>query len=170
MHKRLKKVIHPNRYFIWAVVLIILAGSALAAYIYISNYSFDREFIFNQTIVKRTYSDAANGFLFRYPAAWVLERDNSGDMVFENPENSAESITLAVRTISEEQQIRSTFRVISEEDSARPDGSRFAIISARPLSGGAVFKVAIIKVNGKLFYFYGQSAQFEQIINSFQLI
>lgn len=170
MHKLLKKIIHPNRYLIWAVAAVVISGAALASYIYISSYSFERQFVFEQATAKRTYSDRADGFLFRYPAAWVLEKDNSGNIIFENPSDSSESITLAVRAISDEQQIRSSFKVISEEDSARPNGVRMAMISARPNAGGAVFKVALVKVNGKLFYFYGQSSLFEQIINTFQVI
>lgn len=170
IHKRLKKVIHPNRYLFWAVAAVVILGAALAAYIYITNYSFERQFVFEQVSAKRTYSDASNGFSFRYPAKWVLEKDNSGNVIFENPSDASESITLSVRAISDEQQIRSTFKVISEEDSARPNGVRMAIISARPTGGGAAFKAALVKVNGKLFYFYGQSSLFEQIINTFQVI
>lgn len=169
MHHKLKKVIHPNRYFIWALFLILISGSALTAYIIWSSYGFDREFVFNDITARRVFTDRQLGYSARYPGNWVLERDHSGNMIFEDPNNAAESITVYPGDAGLESAIRKTLNIKSERDVAKGNMLIDTIQAAGPKGSGQIFNVAFITSGSKFFYISGYSSLFDQFINNFKV-
>ena len=162
----LKKTVHPNRYFIWALFLILIAGSALAGYIIISSYSFDRNFIFSDITSRKVFTDLQKGYSARYPGNWVLERDQNGNMVFDNPRNIAESITVYSGEQGSAAALRKSLKITAERNIAR-DNLKIDLISA--LSGKNQLNVALISSNTKFFYLEGYSPTFEEFVNNFRV-
>lgn len=167
MHKHLKRVIHPNRYFIWALIYIILTGIGLVVFIYVSSVNLQSDSAFSDIKSKRTYIDKKLGFSVKYPGAWVLDHDPSGNIVFENPKDNSETITVTVGSLDLERVIRHSVDVRQETDFQMP-GYHVAIIKAGSAKDGSLFDLAIITTDEKLYYISGHSLEFIGFVNNFK--
>lgn len=161
------KVLHPNRYFIWAVFVILFIFAALISYIYISTLQMDNESVFSQTISRRNYTNSALGFAVKYPNSWTLENTVTGGIVFENPADIEENITVVSGSLGLETQIRKALVQRHEIDYQKP-GYSVAIIKADSGKNSSNFDAAIIKTPRKLFYISGRSAYFQGFVNNFK--
>jgi hypothetical protein len=168
LHHKLKKVIHPNRYFIWALFLLLISAVSLASYIMVTAYSFDRSFVFADIATRKVFTDHQAAYSVRYPNNWVLERGTGGNMTFENPENSKESITISPGALDIEPIIKNSLHIQVERNIARDNLKIDFIQSGDSKQGDEVFNVAIIKTPQKLFYVSGYSPVFEQFVNNFR--
>ncbi len=169
LHHKLKKVIHPNRYFIWALAAIVIVALALLAYILRSSISFDQSFVFSEIYSKRVYTDAKNNFSLRYPGSWQLERDSSGNVIFENPGNLRENVTVSAISADNEKLVRSAFKIISERHIARANLKIDLIIAKILKDGAGQTNLAFIRGPDREFYLFGDSPLFESFVNNFRV-
>ncbi len=167
MHKKLLKVLHPNRYFIWALAYLIIFVFALLAYIYISAIDQDNQSVFSELKSRRVYTDSQLGFSVKYPSSWNLERDQRANIAFENSDNKQESITVTATTLEMASVIRSAVNIRQETDYQR-SGYTVAIIKAGNAKGQDLLDLALISTAKKLFYISGHSSQFTQFVNNFK--
>src|ERR1700690_4194352 len=120
IHKHLKKILHPNRWFIWAIVVTVIASAALFFYIVISGLNDQANQQFSNLTPRMVFSDQTFGFSVIYPRGWVLERDtdNHKSVVFENLGSTPESITVSKISASDAVKIKDSLKLmgISNED------------------------------------------------------
>ncbi len=161
-----KKVIHPNRWFIWAVVLILISGFSLLAFIKWSSLHIDSDSAFAELRPKKIYTDAS-GYTVRYPNSWIIEKDSSGNTVFENPDNNSESLTITVTTLGTESIIRHSLAITYEKDIAK-DNLQIALIKAKDSNDGSSIDAAIITSEKKLYYISGHSSMLESFARNFK--
>src|SRR5579864_8082624 len=119
--KKFKKVIHPNRHFIWAISVLVISGLALSAFIYITSSQEDFSSVFPFLLQRKTFISASQHYAVSYPKNWQLEKDQSGNVIFENPDNANESISVALTSPDMEGVIRSAIQVQSERDFTTAD-------------------------------------------------
>jgi hypothetical protein len=167
MHKKLKHVIHPNRYFIWTIILMAIIVGLLQVAIYSTILSFNNLSVFAELKTKRTYVDVKSGFSVRYPRDWQIEKDGSGNVVFENPANLQESLSVTSATLDTEGIIRHSISVKTEKDIAK-ENLKIALIKAGSTKDGSDIDIAIIKTSKKLFYISGHSNLLETFARNFK--
>jgi hypothetical protein len=167
MHKKLKKVIHPNRYFIWTLVLVVLIGASLIAFINWSVINMENQSFFSDLKTKKVYTSKLGSYSVKYPAGWQIELDQSGNTIFENPSDPAESLTVTTAALSMEGVIRHSIDIKSERNIAK-DNMKIAIIKAGSAKDGSDLDVAIIKTATKLYYISGHSARLENFARNFK--
>ncbi len=166
MHQNFKKILHPNRYFIWALFALVFSGAALLAYISISGYYFDRDFVFAELKTNKLFLDQQFDYSARYPHSWQLERDEVGNIIFENPANLSESLVVVPLNLKDETAVRKALKIIKENNIARAD-IQIAIIKANIDS--EPYDVALIKDSSHFFYIHGHSAYLERFAKNFNI-
>jgi hypothetical protein len=167
IHKKLKKVIHPNRYFIWTLVLVVLIGVSLVAFINWSSLNIQNESFFSELQTKKIYTNNKEGYVVRYPAGWQIELDQSGNTIFENPNDPKESLTVTTAALSMEGVIRHSINIKSERNIAK-DNMKIALIKAGSEKDNSDLDVAIIKTSSKLYYISGHSSWLESFARNFK--
>lgn len=165
---RYKRVLHPNRYFIYAIVLLLVSTGLLLSFIYISTLRFNTDSEFSSLKTKKIYTDKQSGYTVRYPNSWQIERDQSGNVVFENPDNEQESLTVTPASLEMEGVIRHSINIRSEKDLAKDD-TKIALIKAGTANNDQDLDVAIIKNDQKLFYVSGHSSALEIFARNFKI-
>lgn len=168
MHQKLKEILHPNRYFIWAIFALLFSGAALLAYISISGYYFDRDFVFAELKTNKLFLDQQFNYSARYPYDWQLERDGLGNIIFENPADLSESLVVVPLKLKDETAVRKALKISKENNIARGD-IQIAIIKARIDTDPDLYDVALIKDSARLFYIYGHSARLERFAKNFNI-
>jgi len=166
--KKFNRVLHPNRHFVWAIVLLVLSAAALTAYLYIAGLSEDAGAVYPSMISRKLYVDHSQGYLAYYPQAWVLEKEASGDIIFENPSDSTESITVSLADLKFEKVIRASVDSKSEFDYQRQDYQVSIITPADSKDNGSELDVALVKTPTKLFYISGHSQHFTSFVHNFK--
>lgn len=167
MKQKLTQILHPNRYFIWTIIFLVVFGPALIAYIHITTIELSNQSVFSDHNSKRTYTDRQMGFTVKYPGNWILERDSGGNVIFENPENTEEAIIVASASLDMEGIIRHSIEVEQETD-VEHDGYEVSIIKATSIKDGTNLDVALVKTSKKLFYISGHSPSFVSFVNNFK--
>ncbi len=165
-HKRWSRVLHPNRYFIWAIAYIVVSFLALLSYIYVSSINLDNQSVFSQQ-TRKTYTNSKQGFTVKYPMTWELDNDPSGNIVFQNPNNIQESITVTEANLNMETIIRHSMTIVQETSYDKP-GYSVSTIKAERAKDGSHFDVAIVKTSKHLFYISGISDSFQAFVNNFE--
>ncbi len=168
MHQNLKKILHPNRYFIWAIFALLFSGAALLAYISISGYYFDKDFVFAELKTNKLFLDQQFNYSARYPHDWQLERDGLGNIIFENPADLSESLVVVPLKLKDETAVRKALKISKENNIARGD-IQIAIIKARIDTDPDLYDVALVKDSSHLFYIYGHSAYLERFAKNFNI-
>ncbi|MHB8871779.1 MAG: hypothetical protein ACYC5G_04965 [Candidatus Doudnabacteria bacterium] len=168
MHHQLKKVLHPNRYFIWAIFALVFSGAALLSYIYISGYYFDRDFVFAELKTNKLFLDNQFNYSARYPHNWQLERDEVGNIVFENPDNLSESLVVVPLKAKDETAVRKALRIVKENNTARGD-IKIAIIKGSIDKDPEIYDIALITDGKGLFYIYGHSSWISRFVRNFNI-
>lgn len=165
--KKFNKILHPNRHFIWALVLLTLSGAVLSAYIYVSAAQEDSDAIFPSLVSRRVFVDQQAGYAVKYPQTWQLEKDQRGNTVFDDPARPSDSITVAQTELKFEPVIRSTLNVSNEFDYVR-SGVQYSVISSSSKDQTPDIDVAFVKSGGKMFYISGRSKNFEAFVRNFK--
>ncbi|MDB4940001.1 MAG: hypothetical protein JWO40_426 [Candidatus Doudnabacteria bacterium] len=168
MHKNLKKIVHPNRYFIWTIFLISIVAAGLISFIIISGINLDNQNVFSELKTKKIYIDNQAGYSVRYPNNWQIERDQNGNTVFENPQSTQENLTVTSAGLDLENVIRHSIKITTEKDIAK-DNLKIAIIKAASAKDGSDLDIAIIKNQDKLFYISGYSPTIEVFARNFKV-
>ncbi len=167
MPQKKNKVLFKNRYLGWFLALAAIAGIGLVFYILISSQNQGSEFIFPSLKKEKTFIDYKDKFYQRYPADWQLEQDNSGAIVFENPQNPSESVSIEPASYRAEQEVRASLKISNETDFARGGNSYATFIGTAPKSG-LKENIAFIKTSqGRYFYVSGNSKDFNSFVLNF---
>ncbi len=97
------------RWFIWCLVFLILAGTSLWAYTYITglnietNNTFILDTVRKKTASWKTYTNEKYNYKIKYPKYWIVESDkNSKNVVINNIEESENSVIIDVYSSQEE--------------------------------------------------------------------
>ena len=170
IHKHLKKILHPNRWFIWAIVIAVIASAALFFYIVISGLNDQASQQFSNLTPRMVFSDQALGFSVLYPRGWVLERDtdNHKSVVFENLGGIPESITVSKISAADAIKIKTSLKPmgISAEDNYSQNNIIIDYFHVGTNSKNS-FDAAIIKTLNNYYYVNGSSLYFQKFLNNF---
>jgi hypothetical protein len=162
--KKFNKTIHPNRYFIWAICLLFIAGLALISFIYVTSSQENSSSVFSALAKRKIFINQQQKYTATYPASWQLEKDQSGNTIFENPADSTEAISVSVWSLDVEGIIRHSINIKSERDFTEKDGRQIALIKAISAKDGSLIDAGIVKNSSTLYYISGQSAYFESFV------
>jgi|GEM_PF-3474100 len=165
--RKFNRVLHPNRHFIWAIVLIVLSGTALCAYILISSYKDDYGSVSAPLTQRHVFVDQGDGYSAFYPQDWQLEKDRAGSIIFENPSDPGENITVAVTFLKYEKVIRNSLNILNESDFSRGN-TQYAVITTGTKGGVADIDVALVKTATRLYYISGHSDFFREFVGGFK--
>lgn len=168
------RVIHPNRWFIWALVFLLIASFALMFVIKSYLLELEQEVIEQQTLslpISKTYSSPALGISVRYPFSWQIEVDPLEARVFtlQNPNDFGENITFAVTDPKYESLIRSNLKIAKEEKIMIADVSGTWLEGA-DINDSATSDVVLFEHSGSLYYIGGQAKNFEGIVKSIRFL
>jgi len=174
--------IHRNRWFFWAVSIIIMATLILLYLIIEAGKDFDQLAQGPLEPASEISSDPlylgwksvrsrAIGVAVKYPPTWVLEiepEEQSSINLF-NPQDYSESITISAKKAEFENILRSALD-ISAEKKIIVDGVEGSWLASGDDSDGATSNIVLIKHSGKLFYFAGSATAFEKVLKSLKFI
>src|SRR3989338_2032500 len=113
------RIIHKNRWFFWAIAILLIAGLTLVFLIFKDSAYYEelaREFAQYNVNNWRTYRSETLGISVRYPSSWQIEIDpgDAKTVYFENSKNFGENISVSVRYLGMERVIRNSLKVASE--------------------------------------------------------
>ena len=177
------RVIHPNRWFFWAIAVIVIGGLIV---LYFINQATVQD-IENDTETQaspigteqssdpsyfgwRAYTSETLGISVKYPPTWQIDIDptDSKTVFLENPENFSENVALSIRGTEMESVIRSSLNFQSETR-YMIDGASASWLKSSS-SDPATQNVVLVKLGGKLYYIAGQAQAFEKIISSIRFL
>ncbi len=171
LRHHLTRVIHPNRHFIYAIIFSLAAALLLLSYIVITSIRFDtnNNVLITSAPTRPVYTDSVLGYSVHYPAGWLLEKDDSGNTVFENPHVITESITVTSSSADNAKLIKHGL-TIKQETTYTINGFEIdRMIASTAKGNGGDMDVAILIQGKKLFYVSGHSGMFDGFINSIKL-
>jgi len=166
-----KKVLHPNRYFIWAIIVIVLGLGSLIAFINISSINDSSAQLYSDLVPHNTYSNQQLGFGVSYPNGWVIDSGSQDTSVisFDNPNDPNESISISSSTLASVAKFKKSSKVDSATSSER-NGMQITIYEISSPEGAQPLKIAVIESTQKAYYISGQSASFMNFVNSFKTL
>src|SRR3989344_3046875 len=108
------RVIHPNRWFIWTLILLLIANFILLFFIEKALLEFEQDALetsISYTGNWKTYRSDILGFSVTYPPSWQIEIDplEEAALMLQNPDNFGENISISVTTPDLESVIRDSF-------------------------------------------------------------
>jgi hypothetical protein len=165
--KILTKIIHPNRWFVWAIVIIVVILGGLFAYISISSLDDSASQVYAPLpqIKTLTYSNGILGFALQYPNGWVIDSSSSTSMTFDNPSDDSESITIAKTTTAAISKLEKSPNVISK-DIYQNNGFQITVLNIKNPKSKSSIEVGIVQSAKSVFIVTGNSKQFSAILNS----
>ena len=112
----LVRVIHPNRYFIWAIVALVGSAAVLFAYIKIT----DITAVLNDQVTAvhtggKQFFDSTLGFKLMYPPDWQIEMGDNA-VTFDDPVNTNNSVTITKESLSEAAYFKKSLKAVKEND------------------------------------------------------
>jgi hypothetical protein len=164
-----KRVLHPNRYFIWAIIVIILGLGSLIAFIEISSINDSSSQIYSDLVPHNIYNNQKLGFSVGYPNGWVIDSGSQDASVisFDNPNDPNESISISSSTLASVAKFKKSSKIDSATSSER-NGMQITIYEISSPEGTQPLKIAVIESAKKAYYISGQSASFMRFVNSFK--
>ena len=167
------RIIHPNRWFFWAIALTIMAALFLLWNIQEAEYEFEDQALAEmEPNLWKTYASQALGLSVRYPPSWQIEFDPRQDgqsFSLENAKNFSESIVFQITELNLEPVLRSSLKISSEKTSII-DGENAQWIYGKAGNDPATSNVIILQHKGKLYYMAGSARNFETIVHSIKFI
>lgn len=165
MAKRKRKfhkiVIHPNRYLVWAVAVMLIVAASLTSYIYISSLGFDD--LLNQPDVNYWHTYKTSEFSMRYPADWLI--DSGIDYVGFGDKQSDKFLVYTYNPPNDP-----AYEAYAKLPSARHiniDGV-LGIRVTDPNSTGS--RIAFVKTSDTLYEFRGQTKYFDNIMDTVRFL
>ena len=161
----LMTVLHPNRYFIYAIIFAFVAGGMLLAYINLSNINEQNQSAFVPiTPQTKSYVNSDIGFELQYPVTWQIELGTGPQsIVFENPQNLSEAVTVTKFPIQAQTMLVKSLHADTEAD-ATINGNTIMEFT------GTTTNTAIVTSGSNLFYFDGLTQSTMSLLNSFHTI
>lgn len=167
------RVLHPNRWFFWAVALLLIAGLFLLVKIYDARLEFEEfasQFAIDSLSYWKTFRSRHLGISIQYPADWQIEIDpETGAVSFENPKNFNENIAIYVVKPALEPAIRNTLSIAEERDIVL-DGAAGKWLLSKNNYDPATSNVILIKRGESLYYIAGNAKAFEKILGSIKFL
>jgi hypothetical protein len=161
------KVLHPNRWFIWAIVAIVVILGGLFAYISISSLDQSNSQVYTPLpqIRTLTYSNGVLGFALQYPNGWVIDNSSSTSITFDNPNDNSESITIAKTTTAAISKLEKSATIISK-NIYQNNGFQITVLNIKSTKSNPSIEVGIVQSAKSAFIVTGNSEQFSTILNS----
>lgn len=167
------RVIHPNRWFIWTLVLLIVASFMLLFLIQSYLLELEREILESNSVSissSKTYRSLSLGLLVKYPRSWQVEVSQfEPSFSLQNPDDFNENIVFQIGDLKLESVIRDSINIDSEKD---------IVIDQRPgkwifgadKRDSATSNLVLLRKADKLYYIGGQARAFEKIIQSVKFL
>jgi hypothetical protein len=163
------RVLHPNRYFIWALIVIIFGGIWLTLHIITVGYQTETEAVFPELKTRKVYTNEVENYQLRYPKDWQIDTGTIGTVTFLNPSDLTESISVESYELGSERVIRRSFNITEETKPVTKDGMTITMFQGTNLNKAEI-EAAIIKTKNKLYFMHGHADSFEGIVNSFRAL
>lgn len=177
MNKKVKKTsgsillkeLHHNRWFIWAIVIIVVVMGGLAFYISIASENDSSMQAFVGLQPRPDYSNSYMGFSVNYPSSWVIDDSNqSSDIIsFDNPINPSESVNITEAASSSIAKFKKSSIIKSQSTSER-NGMEITVYTISTPEENQLSTVAVIQYANKAFYITGNSSSFNYFLNNFR--
>jgi hypothetical protein len=164
----LARTLHPNRWFIWTIVLMVIIMGSLFAYITISslNESSEQSSGLLQPRQMPTYTSVTLGVSMQYPTGWVIDNSSNTAITFDNPGNSSESITVSKATVASIAKLEKSSGLLSKSNYVN-NGLQITTLTLKgPGQDQENVKVGIVQSSKSAFVVTGSSGQFTAILNS----
>jgi hypothetical protein len=167
-------VIHPNRWFIWTLVLLIAASLALMWFIGQTIGELEQH---TQDLVAqvqepwRTYTSEDLQLSVKYPSAWQIEVDplDRFSVTLENSQNFSENITISVRDLDLEPVIRQVLDIANEEE-FYVDGVPGVLLTGANERDTVTNQVVLVNHDSQLYYVAGSARFFREIVESIKFL
>jgi hypothetical protein len=168
-HHHLKRVIHPNRYFIWALIIVIFGGLYLTMNIVLQGYQIGSEAEFTELVSGKVYVNQKEGYSLKYPRGWSIDPSSStGTVVFIDPTDPTESVTILATDLNSESLIRRSLKITQESKAYETDGMTVVVMQA--VRDGEEIEAAIFKTARRLYYISGNADAFSTFVTHFQAL
>ncbi len=175
----LKRRVYHDRYFAYAIALLLCAGVLLVGYVVVVGNRFSTDSSY-PTLAQpnKVYTNSEQGYSVSYRPSWVLEV-SPGDVTpvgmvsFENPANYDESFVVIPTTAAENQKELSELKVQSETDFTTANGVAVKMLAVAPAKTIPIQQLAIVSGNGKFFIISGSgvaySSDFMPFVQNFKI-
>lgn len=162
------KALHPNRWFIWTIVLIVIILGSLFAYITISSLNESSEQSSALLLPRQmpVYTSVSLGLSMQYPTGWVIDNSSSTAITFDNPGSASESITVSKATTASITKLEKSSGIISKSNYVN-NGLQITVLTLKGVGhDSSPTKVGIVQSAKSAFVVTGGSDQFTTILNS----
>lgn len=168
------RVLHPNRWFFYALAVLLATGLwLLAATINTSIYldGLATELLNVPQSSWRTFSSRALGLSLSYPPGWRTELDPllTYAVYFEDPAHKEEQVSLYVVDPEFGPVIRGALEVAAEREIVIDEQTGSWLLGATA-KDPATRNVVFLPHGGKLFYIAGHSSRFEKMVKSIRFL
>jgi hypothetical protein len=167
-NKSRNKVLHPNRYFIWALVIIISGGILLTLHIITLGYQTETEAVFPELKTRKVYSNTEEGFQLRYPKDWNIDQGSEAT-TFVNPNDLTESVSVERYGLGSETIIRRSINIVEETKPVVKGNMNITLLRGTTAKNTEI-QAAIVKTKDRLYYISGHADSFEGIVSSFRVL
>lgn len=161
-----KTVIHPNRWFIWAIAISVIAGMALVGYIKVTSQAFEDDVTYTPHAANnwKQYTQTEQNFSVNVPPNWLVKE--AGGVVLLTPKaDSSEFISITPKPGSKEAAARASLDGFTQNQ---------LIVGGLPASmfysGQENDRYVLVKNNDKLFVVKSNSKQMERILTTLVFI
>lgn len=169
--KRLHKIqIHPNRWLVWAVAITFVSAVILVSYIKVTDSQFE-QMMADPSYLRMHgsyYKDNFLGFAALYPKNWGIEADGRNIINFIDPYNFGDGITVSVFESDDEQSIRRSLDIASE-NKVTIGGSDGVHIVAN-IESDSTEDVFMVVNNDRLYVIRGNTHWIGYMVSSFIFI
>ncbi|MBX4204704.1 MAG: hypothetical protein KW788_00775 [Candidatus Doudnabacteria bacterium] len=166
MAKKRKKfhkiVIHPNRYLLWAVAVMVITAAALVSYIYVTNITTDLS-LRQETNMAYWHSYKDANLSLRYPADWLVDV-GTGYIGF-GPKNDDAFLVYSYSPPNDP--AYDSYSKLAATRAIMVDG----LVGIRvPTDPNTSQKIAFVKTSKRLYEFRGTTNQFDAVLNSVRFL
>ncbi len=166
------RVLHPNRWFLWAIAILLAAGLGLLAAITETSREIDEQSVTPPAFSTwKTFRSESLGLKVSYPSSWQIEMEKEiPEMVtLENPKNFNENLVMVVTEPKFEETIRSALNIVREQEIVI-DGYPGSWLKGEDLKDYATHNVVLLQKDGRLYYFAGYARSFEKIVGGIKFL
>ena len=164
--------VNKNRWFFWAIAILMVSGLALILVIQNSIQEFEKQAIELTSVTVHTWKTFHSKSLeisVQYPYAWQIEIDPSypNTISFENPKNFNENVSISLIEPEFEKVIRNSLvdKNLVENDVV-VNGLKGKWLANDATNDKATQNVIFVHSAGKEYYIAGSAKQFGRIIKS----
>ena len=166
LHRIHKIKIHPNRWFIWALVYVFLVFVCLLSYIVVSEINLESQITAENSFVPwHSYTDSRLGFGVRIPADWSIEANSQSSISFLPADVNENGVNVSVLAPASEKSLRKTLKIKQEQVFSVAGVSGKKILNN--LGSGHLETVILAIHRSKLYVLRGSNNLVEKILLTF---